>query len=126
MKDDNFTELFEKFNPELSPDCLFMAKLQRGMEAMEIVKRHSHAVARRNKIAVVLASFSGFVAGVLLMLLFPVLESWMSIPAITIPYIPFDAVHFDPQHVLWIITALTSGIIACNVYTLAVSRPITE
>lgn len=126
MEDDNFTELFEKFNPELSPDCLFMAKLRRGMEAMEIVKRHSHAVARRNKIAVVLASVSGFVAGVLLMLLFPVLESWMSIPTITVPYITVEAVHFNPQYVLWIITALTSGIIACNVYTLAVSRPIAE
>lgn len=41
MEDDKLKSLFNDFNPELSSDVMFMHRLQKSLNAAEIVKRHS-------------------------------------------------------------------------------------
>ena len=50
QQDDNIKKLFEDFNPELSSRLDFMARLERNLDAVEIVKQHnsaSHKAGRR-------------------------------------------------------------------------------
>ncbi len=72
MKEDKIKEIFDDFQPELTSSLQFMNKLQKNMEAVEIVKRHNATVRKRNLIAVVVAAASGLLMGVILTLLYSV------------------------------------------------------
>lgn len=85
MEDDKLKELFKSYNPKLSPGARFMARLERNMEAVEEIKRQVVARRRCNSIAVVVASLVGFVTGVLLTLVYPVVEAWIAGADFSIP-----------------------------------------
>ncbi len=122
MEDDKIKDLFGSFEPELSSDFQFMTKLQHNMEAVELVKRQSAATHRRNKIAVIVAALSGFVTGVLLTLLFPLIGDWVETINLNIPYINANTIALGFQTVAWILTASVSGITAINAYEITISR----
>jgi len=124
MEDDKIKDLFSSFEPELSSDFQFMTKLQRNMEAVELVKQQSAATRRRNKIAVVVAALSGFAMGVLLTMLFPLIGDWISTINLNIPYI--NTITFDFQIVAWILAAIVSGITAINAYEITIFRLTTK
>ena len=41
MEDDKLKSLFSNFEPELSSDFLFMNKLQRNLNSVELIKQHT-------------------------------------------------------------------------------------
>ncbi len=120
--DDKLKELFSDFQPDLSSDFQFMKRLERNMEAVELVKRRSEAVRKRNKIAVVVAAFSGFVVGVILTLLYPLVRDTFSTIQFKVPYIAMNPIAISGQVWVWICIALASNIIAYNAYVITVSR----
>lgn len=122
MDDDKLKELFSGFEPELSPDSQFMSRLQRRMEAVELVKTHSAALRRRNKIAVVVAAVSGFVTGVVMTLLYPLIGTYIMTLPVTLPHISIASIHLGMQIAVWTSIALVSGITAYNAYQIALSR----
>lgn len=63
MEDDKLKFLFTNFEPELSSDFKFMNKLERNLNSVEIIKRHTAEVRSRNKKAVAIAAFAGFIVG---------------------------------------------------------------
>ncbi len=63
MEDDKLKSLFTNFEPELSSDFKFMNKLERNLNSVEIIKRHTAEVRSRNKKAVAIAAFAGFIVG---------------------------------------------------------------
>lgn len=76
MDDDKqLTALFSDFNPQLESDSIFMAQLQRKMEAVEIIKQYAEARQRRSKLAISIAACVGFAAGVVFTLCFPYLSA---------------------------------------------------
>ncbi len=126
MDDDKIKDLLSSFEPEISSDAQFMTRLQRSMEAVELVKQHNLAMRRRNKTAVVIAALSGFVTGVLLTLLFPLVGDWISVVSISIPIISISPITIDFQLVAWIVVAIVSVLMALNVYEIAMSKPIAK
>ncbi len=56
MEDDKLKSLFTNFEPELSSDFKFMNKLERNLNSVEIIKRHTAEVRSRNKKAVAIAA----------------------------------------------------------------------
>lgn len=122
MEDDKIKDLFSSFEPEMPSDFQFMARLRRSMEAVELVKQHNLAMRRRNKKAVVIAALSGFAAGVLLTLLFPLVGDWISVVSISIPHMGISPITIEYQLVAWIVVAIVSVLIAFNVYEIAMSR----
>lgn len=121
MEDEKLKELLGSFKPELSSDDLFMARLQGRMEAVEIVRRHSAEVRKRNRIAVVVAALSGFVMGVVMTLLFPLIGDWVSTVDISLPYITEDSFQVNIRMLVWALTAGVSGITAYNAYIITLS-----
>lgn len=73
MEDDKLKSLFNDFNPELSSDVMFMHRLQKSLNAAEIVKRHSDKVRARSKKAVLIAVVVGFIVGFMFSLSLPYL-----------------------------------------------------
>ena len=77
MENDGLKDIFDKYEPGLSPAGEFMSRLQTRMKAVEFV-REQVAVTRRSTLrSTVIAAIAGFVAGVAFMLVLPSLESWI-------------------------------------------------
>jgi len=122
MDDDKLKDLFDSFDPELSSDIRFLSKLQRNMDAVELVKQRSMATRKRNKVAVAVAALSGFVMGVLIMLLLPFIEDWISTINFTIPYFSMSSLTVDLQIAGWMLASVVSGFTAFNIYEIVLSR----
>lgn len=122
MEDKRLKDLFSGFQPEMSSSFQFMAKLQKNLEAVEIVRRHNAALRKRNRVAVGIAAACGFVAGVALTLLFPLLGDWMSAFNISLPYLRVNSLTVDCSFIAWIIITAVSVITSLNVYEIAMTK----
>jgi hypothetical protein len=122
MDDDKLKELFTNFQPEMSSSLQFMAKLQKNMEQVEILRQHHLAIKERNKFAVCIAAAIGFLVGVILTLLFPLIGSWVSTFSISLPHLQISSITIDYSFVGWMIVAVTCVIIALNAYEIALVK----
>ena len=116
MEDDKLKEIFNDFNPELSSSFQFMTKLKKNMEAVEIVKHYNAAQRKRNKIAVALAGICGFATGVVLTLIYPMIEEMLDSFRFTLPTWHESTMTLDFSHVGWLLVAGISVITSLTVY----------
>lgn len=75
MEDDKLKSLFADFQPDLSSDRAFVERLERNLHSVEIVRQRSAELRARNRKAVVIAAFAGFVVGMLFTLTLPYLNA---------------------------------------------------
>jgi hypothetical protein len=122
MDDDKLRNLFNDFQPELSSSSQFMTKLQKNIEMVEILKQHNIALKKRNKLAVVIAAVSGFVMGVILTLLFPLIGDWVSTVSVSLPHLYISPLTIDYSFVAWIVIAGVCIITALNAYEIALAK----
>jgi hypothetical protein len=122
MEDDKLRNLFNDFQPELSSSSQFMTKLQKNMEMVEILKQHDIALKKRNKLAVVIAAVSGFVMGVILTLLFPLITNWVSTFSVSLPHLHISKLTIDYSFVGGIVMAGVCIITALNAYEIALAK----
>ncbi|MDE6480649.1 MAG: hypothetical protein K2L45_10305 [Muribaculaceae bacterium] len=122
MEDDKIKDIFKDFDPELSSSFQFMAKLQKNMEAVEIIRRYNAAQKRRNKWAVAIAGACGFAMGVILTLLFPMIVDWISSFKISLPLLNAATMAIDFSYIAWILVAAVSVLTALWVYELASAK----
>ncbi|MCI8998528.1 MAG: hypothetical protein HFJ95_05990 [Muribaculaceae bacterium] len=122
MEDDKLRELFSNFQPELSPSFQFTTKLQKKMEAVEIVKQHNATLRKRNRLAVAIAALCGFIMNMVLYLIFPLINNSASSLSIPSPYLLLNSITIDSSFVVWIVMAVISVIITRNVYEIALSK----
>lgn len=121
-EDERIKALFQGFKPELPSDNLFLSELGRKMKAVEIVKQHTAAVRRRSRIAVCVAAVAGFVMGVVLTLLMPLIGNLVSTFSFTIPTVGVSTVSIPWQTVSWCVIGITAVITAVNAYEITLSR----
>lgn len=122
MEDDRIKELFSDFEPSLTPSHVFMGRLQRSLEAVEVVRRENAALRRRSRIAVAIAAVAGFLTGVILTMLYPFVSGWLSAVSISLPMLDIPPVEFDGRFIAWVITGVVSVLIAVNTYEIALAR----
>ncbi|MCM1077408.1 MAG: hypothetical protein NC411_08630 [Bacteroides sp.] len=122
MEDDKIRELFSNFEPDMTSDFTFMTKLQRNMNAVEIVKEHNQALRRRSRTAVVVAAIAGLLTGVIMTLLFPLIIDQISDINISIPMIGLKLSKVDCRLVAWIVMATASCLMSLNVYEMMMVR----
>ena len=75
QQDDNIKKLFEDFNPELSSRLDFMARLDRNLDAVEMVKQHNSASHKAGRRIAVMSGLAGGGVGLLLAMVMPYLRS---------------------------------------------------
>lgn len=122
MNEDKLTELFRNFQPELTSEAEFLSKLKGNLDAVELVKRHAAVRQKHNRTAVVVAALAGFVMGVILTLLLPVIGDMVATISIAIP--DYESLDFEinRQVIGWIVMAVVSVITAINAYEITMSR----
>lgn len=125
MDDKKLTELFSGFDPEISSDNLFMSRLQRSLDSVEIVKQHTEAVQRRQRRAMVWAAIAGFVAGVIMALISPYIIGWLSGLQFEMPAVAGLSTDILITTVTFGVIAAVSVLISLGVYDL-VSDPVTD
>lgn len=118
MEDDKIKDIFRNFQPGLSSDNKFLDRLQKNMEVLEIVKRDAAAARRRNVISLAVAALSGFVAGLIVTLLFPLISSRITDISLSIPLPGITDIMLNQQITGWILAAILSTFIAFNAYEL--------
>lgn len=121
--DEKIKELFRNFEPEpAATSADFMQRLQKSMDAVEIVKQYNIALRKRNRLATAIAAFCGFAAGVVMTLLFPLLGNLVTTFSIAIPHLQIQSFTINYTYVAWIIMAAVSVITALNAYELALAK----
>lgn len=121
-EDDKIKELFRGFDPELPSESLFMSRLKRNMEGVELVKRQTEAARRRNRRAVTAAAIAGFAVGVIFTVLMPYLCELISGINISIPYLGIQTFVLEPYILLWPIAAIVASVTAYNTYEIAMAK----
>lgn len=119
MNDDDIKTLFSGFNPELSDDSRFMARLTDRLEAVEMVRQHNAMYGRINRLAVIIAAMAGFVMGAVCTVFLPEiknliygLELWSLLKA-------HDFIDAFAPVAVWLIIAAVSLVVAFNAYVLS-------
>ena len=122
MEDDKLKFLFTNFEPELSSDFKFMNKLERNLNSVEIIKRHTAEVRSRNKKAVAIAAFAGFIVGFVFSLFLPYLSNAVSDWQSTLPGGYIMNLFADSFTIIaWAVIAGTSVLAAINTYLVSLS-----
>lgn len=122
MEEQKIRDLFSDFQPELSSSTRFMSKLQKNMEMVEILKTQNAVIKKHNRLAVAIAAACGFVMGVIMTLLFPIIEKFVSSFSVMMPemgtYIPAINLSF----LSWIIIAAVCIVTTLNAYEIASAK----
>ncbi|MDE7393663.1 MAG: hypothetical protein K2M80_04230 [Muribaculaceae bacterium] len=122
MEDEKLKSLFVDFDPEITSDARFMDNLQRNLNAVEIVRRHSAEVKVINKKAVVIAALAGLVVGFLLSLLLPCLGNVIAKWQLSAPEESISALLArNFQLIIWIIAGVCATLVSVNAYELSLS-----
>lgn len=122
MEEDKIKEIFSGYNPEISSSIDFMERLERNLQAVELIHQENEAAIRRNRLAVTIASFSGFVTGVICTLLFPYINAIISSLTYSIAS-TFQLVDFDYGNnvISWLLIGGVSVLVALNTYNISSS-----
>ena len=122
MEDEEIKSLFRNFHPATTPSSLFMARLQKNMATVEMLRQHSAALRKRNTVAVAIAAATGFAMGVILTLLFPVILNAISTISISLPQLPIDNLSIGGEFMTWMLMAAVCVVTALNAYEIAIAR----
>lgn len=122
MEDDKLKSLFSNFEPELSSDFLFMNKLQRNLNSVELIKQHTVEVRSRSRKAVAIAAIVGFIVGFLFSMSLPYLSEAVSNWQLTLPSESVMNVFANNFTIIaWLVIGGTSVFAALNSYELSLS-----
>lgn len=118
MDENEFSDLFASYNPELSSDKLFMLRLQTNLRAVSLVKEQVHVMRRKNRLAVIVAAITGFLCGILFAIYYPafftLLKSLFAASTVT------AKIFADYGNVAaWGIICCVTGIAAYSAYDIA-------
>ena len=122
MEDYKLKSLFSNFEPELSSDFLFMNKLQRNLNSVELIKQHTAEVRSRSRKAVAIAAIVGFIVGFLFSLSLPYLTDAVSNWQLTLPSESVMNVFANNFTIIaWLVIGGTSVFAALNSYEVSLS-----
>lgn len=71
IMEDKFVTLFKNFDPELSSDRIFMSQLENRIRTVDLVRQQLEISHKKNRLAVIVAAITGFISGVISMVLYP-------------------------------------------------------
>lgn len=120
MKDERLKEIFNDYDPKLSSSMDFMERLDRNLNAVELIHRENESVMKRNRIAVVLASLAGFITGVIFTLIFPYLHGLVnSVENTLLSTFSIPTPLYGIQIMTWLLIGGISVFVAVNTYSIS-------
>ena len=131
MEEDRLKDIFNEYEPDLTSRMAFMERLERNLNAVEIIHQENARATKRNRIAVILASIAGFLAGFLFSFALPYICNMISALEDCIPMnsmLDNLNVIFEFQSVIaWIIIGAVSVFTSIGTYNMVLNyRPLTS
>lgn len=77
MDDKDLRNLFNDFDPKLTPDNIFMNKMENSLRGVELLNEIQKVDLRRNRLSAYLSFGFGFLSGVIMTLCYPWLADLM-------------------------------------------------
>ena len=122
MEEDKLKDLFKSYDPELSSSRDFIERLERNLNAVELIHRDNAAVLKRNRIAVAIASVAGFITGVVFTLSLPYIEVFVNtLLSSLLSAFRLPDVLYSNQVVSWLLVGAISVFVGLNTYTITLS-----
>lgn len=122
MEDDKLKSILSNFEPELTSDFQFLSELQQNLNLVELIKQHAAEVKSRNKKAVAIAAFIGFIVGFLFSLSLPYLSDAVSNWQLSLSSESMLNIFANNFAIIaWIVIAGTSALAALNTYEIFLS-----
>lgn len=123
MEDKDIQQLFQAYQPKLPSDREFMSVLMSNLRKVEFLKREQEVMRRQNRIAVAVSAVTGFMTGVVFMLLMPYISAFIDSVAgefFSVFRILGEAA--APVPVLsWITVGMTTVLLSISSYHVALS-----
>ena len=122
MEEDKLKDLFKSYDPELSSSRVFLERLERNLNVVELIHRDNASVLKRNRIAVAIASVAGFITGVVFSLLLPYIEVFVNyLLSSLLSAFRLPDVLYGNQVVSWLLVGAISVLVGLNTYTITLS-----
>ena len=123
MEDKDLQQLFQSFSPELPSDTFFMRALEANLQKVEFIRRQQAVARRQNRRAVVVAAATGFVAGVVFILIMPYITSFIAAASSQIPALLLSLASLsDILTVLsWSVVGIVTAGLSLSSYQLAMT-----
>lgn len=117
MEEDRIKEIFADFNPEISSDISFLARLQSNLDSVEMIRARNKVINKRNKLAVVIAACVGFIAGFLFSIGLPYISAMLGNIINAFPQGVYTHALLDNTLTLtWILIGAATIFISLNTY----------
>ena len=78
MEEDRLKDIFKEYEPDLSSRMAFMERLERNLNAVEIIHQENAMATKRNRLAVTFASMAGFLVGFLFSFALPYISNMIA------------------------------------------------
>lgn len=126
MQEDTLKDIFKNYEPELSSRMVFMNRLEKNLDAVELIHKENANAMKRNRLAVIAASASGFISGILFSLLIPFINQFISelCSRITTDIQLLNKIADYQQVAMWLIIGGISVIISLYTYKTILRRGI--
>lgn len=108
-------DIFATYNPEMSSDEFFMHRLERNLEAVELVKSQLEHRRRMSRVAVVAAAITGFITGILATMCYPYLSQQIAEAAKTDTVMSSLITDYGSV-IIWSAIALTTAVLSYTAY----------
>ena len=124
MEEERIKDFFHGYDPELSSGIAFMERLERNLDAVEMIHRENEAAMKRNRIAVAVAAAAGFITGVVFTLIFPYIKALIQSMMATVLTEFRLSDNLQCEYVMtvsWLLIGGISVLVALNTYNLTLA-----
>ena len=124
MEEERIKEFFRGYDPELSSGIAFMERLERNLDAVEMIHRENESAMKRNRIAVAVAAAAGFITGVVFTLIFPYIKALIQsvMAAVMTEFRLSDNLQCEyVMTISWLLIGGISVLVALNTYNLTLA-----
>lgn len=131
MEEERLKDIFKEYEPSLSSRLAFMERLERNLNAVEIIHQENARATKRNRLAVILASLAGFLTGILFSFALPYISDTIAAIEDSIPtnsmLTNLNAILEFQSVIAWIIIGAISVFTSIGTYNMVLNyRPLTS
>ena len=124
-EDDKIKKLFKEFQPDLTDDREFISQVKIGLDALELFKESEKKRRLQLRRATFLSALAGFLCGVILTLLSPVISNLITPFLLNIQDFSFDR-EILISSLTWCLIAFSSILLTFGSYSLFSSKTFSQ
>ena len=119
--DSKIKNILADYTPELTSDRLFMARLERNMQTVELLKAQLERNHKNHRKAVIAAGFTGFLFGIIVTIFYPLIAECVENIGYMLGFANADIIKGYQNLVAWILICVVGCVMTFTAYDLTLS-----